>query len=570
MDWENKAMNLLKAARIIEFVQNCGVVDFCLCAGARNSPLITLLDENKSSLEAEGSLFHFFDERSAAFFALGRAQQSNRPVAIITTSGTATTELISAAVEAFYTQTPLIFITADRPPSYRKTGAPQSIEQIGIFSHYSLPTVDLYDDDSFAQLQALKWRRDIPLHLNVCFAEPLLTGPIPTLKKITTPPFYQNPGPRNDIMEIGCEEGVGDEEVARDEEDLRREKTHGSFHNSPQFFSECKKPFIIVGGLQPEDRPWVCHHLQNWPGPWWIETLSGLRGHPALEDRRIKSSERLLQHLLALGEFDGVIRIGSVPTTRLWRDLEERFRVPVITYARGQWSGLARPSEQRPLEQLQEVNNYYLKSSLMARGLGHQWQQTDLDLVGQINSILEANPHSEMSLVQQLSHWIGDSPLYLGNSLPIREWDWVARPQLNAAVSGNRGANGIDGQFSTFLGWKPNNLHAWALLGDLTTLYDLNAPWILSQVNRTHFTLVIMNNSGGHIFKAMFGREAFLNRHPIDFAAWSQMWGLNYLCLDRFGDQPTVLPQVLELRPDEQATDKVRQEIEGLWKKHLL
>ena len=140
--------------------------DFCLCAGARNSPLISIMDENKSLLEkVGGNLYHFFEERSASFFALGRSQISKRPVAIITTSGTATTELISATVEAFYTQTPLILITADRPPNYRGTGAPQSIEQIGIFSHYAYPTIDLYQN--FDLLETLNWDKLKPLHLNI-------------------------------------------------------------------------------------------------------------------------------------------------------------------------------------------------------------------------------------------------------------------------------------------------------------------------------------------------------------------------------------------------------------------
>ena len=113
-------MNLQLAEKVITEVVQLGVHEFCLCAGARNSPLVVLLEK------AKGIRVHsFFEERSASFFALGRTKKTGRPVAIVTTSGTAVAELLPAAVEATYTGQPLLFITADRPRDYRGKGAPQ-------------------------------------------------------------------------------------------------------------------------------------------------------------------------------------------------------------------------------------------------------------------------------------------------------------------------------------------------------------------------------------------------------------------------------------------------------------
>src|SRR5437762_5982621 len=123
--------NIAEARRVIEEACRRGATDFCVCAGSRDAPLLAVL--GASDLR----IFSFVDERSAAFFALGRAKRDRRPVAVITTSGTAVAELLPAAIEAYYSATPLIFITADRPARYRGTGAPQAIEQVGIFGVYA-------------------------------------------------------------------------------------------------------------------------------------------------------------------------------------------------------------------------------------------------------------------------------------------------------------------------------------------------------------------------------------------------------------------------------------------------
>ena len=105
-----------------------GVAEVCVAAGARNAPLITAL------MESEGvKVWSFFEERCAAFFALGRIQVDRQPVAVLTTSGTAAAELLPAVIEAHYQGLPLVLITADRPIRYRGSGAPQAIEQKDLF-----------------------------------------------------------------------------------------------------------------------------------------------------------------------------------------------------------------------------------------------------------------------------------------------------------------------------------------------------------------------------------------------------------------------------------------------------
>jgi len=144
--------NLAAARAVIERVSRAGVTDFCVCGGSRNAPLIAAVT---------GNVYTFVDERSAAFFALGRIKRDDRPVAVITTSGTAAAELLPATIEAYYSGAPLVLITADRPARFRGTAAPQSIDQVGLFGVYAATDFD-------------RWDRRRPLHINVEFDEPLI------------------------------------------------------------------------------------------------------------------------------------------------------------------------------------------------------------------------------------------------------------------------------------------------------------------------------------------------------------------------------------------------------------
>ena len=101
------------------------------------------------------------DERSAAFFAIGRIKLHGAPVVVVTTSGTAVAELLPATIEAYYSGLPLVLLTADRPARFRGTGAPQSIEQVEIFGAYAETSLSM-------------WTGMRPLHLNIEFDEPLL------------------------------------------------------------------------------------------------------------------------------------------------------------------------------------------------------------------------------------------------------------------------------------------------------------------------------------------------------------------------------------------------------------
>lgn len=158
-------INQKRAEFVLKICREQDIQEFCVCAGARNAPLVQLLEQS-----ADQKRFHFFEERSAAFFALGRIAASGKPVAVITTSGTAAAECLPAMIEAHYQQLPLLAITADRPTRYRGSGSPQTIDQVGIFSSY---VEAVWDCEAESVVSAWKnWSLRRPFQLNVCFEEP--------------------------------------------------------------------------------------------------------------------------------------------------------------------------------------------------------------------------------------------------------------------------------------------------------------------------------------------------------------------------------------------------------------
>lgn len=522
--------NMQLAAKVLQGLVSSGIREFCLCAGARNSPFVHLLDENRDI-----KVYSFFEERSAAFFALGRMAKTQRPMALITTSGTAVAELLPAAVEGTYSSLPLVMVTADRPKTYRGSGAPQSIEQVGIFSYYIEASLDIDEENSHFSVKGLTWKK--PVHINVCFDEPLIDGPVTKLEVPASSEWIKFPE--------------------------QPEPTAG--HDTTHFL-KIYNPLVILGTLPPKAQGPILNFLKKIQCPIYAEGISGLRGHPELQHLEIRSGENYLNALLDEGVCNAIFRIGGVPTVRLWRDLEDkRKNLPVLSVGYNHYSGLSR-----------DVNHFTHLASLAViqspehfKDLGPILKE-DLRLAYQKDELLRKYPRSEPSLMWALSKKLKGQSVYLGNSLPIRTWDLVADyDSYPARVVGNRGANGIDGQVSTFLGWADTETENWCLIGDLTAMYDLSSLWITPQLENKKMRIVVINNRGGQIFQRMFKKDIFLNRHEIEFSHWAKMFHWEYHAWRDIPEDVSGLGvhEVIELLPDPEQTEAFLKEWDQLWKK---
>ena len=500
--------NAILAGAVLGRLAGIGVVDFVVCAGARNVPLVSSL---LARFEDHGlRLWHHFDERSAAYFALGLAKKSGAPVAVLTTSGTAAAELLPAAIEAHYSGIPLVLVTADRPASFRGSGAPQSIEQKEIFGAYAM-ALDLSEPGGLVPLE--EWTGDSPLHLNVSFEEPRANDRHETWE----PQRWQG-------QEAGESEVVPILEA---------------------FCKDRKGLLVLLGELDPSWQDVVEKVVVALGVPVWAEATSGLRESAALAG------------LMKFGEpaLPGkVLRIGAVPSLRLWRDLEANAAIPVLSICRRPFSGLARSS------QLVVTNTFPVLS--IATEEGQIVERTLLD-----GAAFARFPRSEPTLVHHLSREIPEAALvYLGNSLPIREWNFfAAMDPAHPRCHPSRGANGIDGQVATFLGLSVEEEESWGIFGDLTALYDLNALALLNQTGSGKRRIVVINNGGGRIFSRLPSMSGLApeekriteNRHEFRFETWAAMWGLDYRIWQPGEMFPNDLPDtvIIEAVPDGAETE---------------
>lgn len=492
-----------------------GVEEFVICAGARNAVLIEVLARAEQAGRVR--LWRHFEERGAGFFALGRTMESGRPCAVVTTSGTAVAELLPAVIEAYYQARPLVAITADRPAAFRGTGAPQTIEQTGLFGPHAFDgAIDAWDGRG-------------PLHLNVELDEDFQPGP-EGVEGLTVGSF----APVRERIDVAG--------LARW---LREDHFLGFV--------------VMVGGLEPCEREEVFHFCRDFGAPLVADAASGLR--EALHGLAIHDADRMLK----LRPPGRILRLGEVPSGRIWRDLETMPDTAVWSVCRNGLPGLARSSQ---------VTRGSVDRVLRALG-DIEPAEDALDLLvgassraARMEELLEGYPDSEPGLIRSLSHYASlGGGVFLGNSLPVREWNLAAQwAKPVTEVRANRGANGIDGQISTWLGWSADRRDAWALIGDLTALYDMAAPFMLGQVTGEGRVLAVIQNHGGRIFdrlprlRSMSPRaaECMTNAHQADLAGFAALWGMRHVAvrtaddLDRLDTEgPTTL---LEVLPDPQQT----------------
>jgi 2-succinyl-5-enolpyruvyl-6-hydroxy-3-cyclohexene-1-carboxylate synthase len=520
-------MNIQLACAIVTSLHRLGVQEYVVCAGGRNAPFV------KSLSAARGVRVHYFyDERAAAFFALGRSRQQRRPVAVVTTSGTAVAELLPATIEAHYAGVPLVLLTADRPRSYRGSGAPQAIEQARLFGPYAELSFDI---ERAHEIDALRVSSSAPTHVNVCFDEPLIDGEVPALHLEPTA--------------FACADRAPND-AARDSAKLQR------------FLSTIERPLVIVGGLRSDRKALVLDTLCRWGAAVYAEAPSGLREAAELAALRVHGAAALAATSFRR-HFDAVIRIGNVPTARVWRDLEDGLKdVPVLSVSDGRYSGLAR-DKSTPCDYT--VCEGALNHRVFASAV--ELQRSDRVYRERLSDLLARFPDSEPGVFRRLSTVVPMGSLVMvGNSLPIREWDLAATDEdRRLTVVANRGANGIDGLVSTFLGLARSDVENWLIVGDLSAFYDLNALAFTSQVAfGAVLRVVVINNRGGRVFEPMFRDKAFVNEHGFEFSGWARMFGWSYRIWDgRTPDAPTLSgvfanlprsPTILELRPDESAT----------------
>ena len=511
--------NLLWADALVDGLAAAGVSCVIISPGSRSTPLVLAADRHPKI-----STWTIIDERCAAFFALGLAKHDQSPVAVIATSGTAPANWYPAVIEANHSGTPLILLSADRPPELQNCGANQTIDQTHLFNRQ----VRLFLDPgpATATPEGLKQIRELgieaahqalgqnsgPVHINLPFREPLTpeTTSAPNCIDQRVPAPVQR-------------QQIDPDQIARIAEIM----TQGP-------------GVIICGPSAPEEgfAHAVAELARRLHLPILADPLSNLRFGAHGHSNIICRYDSFLRHISFAdrNKPTWVLRFSSMPVSKtLMQYLQQSTPATILCAPRGDWpdplhqtSEMVRADPTDLCNKLMETNQQSAAKEWLK-----QFQQAEQQ-TGSIRLGNNTDQPCEDLITTELIDAIPDgSLLFSGNSLPIRHLDsWSGSATKSIRIVANRGASGIDGNISTLLGLKAaSKQKVFGLIGDLTFYHDMNG---LLAARDLDAVIVLLNNGGGGIFdhlpQAQLEQFNCYWQTPthLDFSRVADLYGLNY------------------------------------------
>jgi 2-succinyl-5-enolpyruvyl-6-hydroxy-3-cyclohexene-1-carboxylate synthase len=497
------------AQSIILTCEARGIRNIVISPGSRNAPL-TIGFVNNPAFRC----YSIADERCAAFFALGIAQQIGEPVAVVCTSGSALLNYYPAVAEAFYSQIPVIVISADRPKEKIDIGDGQTIRQENVFVNHALFSANLQAE---ASEENNKLMNDAitasiihkgPVHINAPFEEPLyetVEVPSVSVEKVELPQWQagdvdfeelaaiwntserkmilagvNNPGVLSDdiVSAIGREQSVI--VLTETTSNLHHETFINNIDTIITPFEEADyrsfQPDLLItfGGMVVSKR--IKAMLRTYPPKyhWHIDTLRAYDTFGALTHHIHTDPQTFFEGLLKVGVF--------VEST--YRDLGAKIR------------------------------NY--------RAVKHAAYTSSLPFC------------DFLVFIKAIAALPGNSMLHIGNSSPIR-YAQLTDIAADIDVFCNRGTSGIDGSTSTAIGAAVGSGKLTTLItGDVSFLYDSNALW--NKYIPKNFKIIVINNGGGGIFRILPGHsetpvfnEFFETSHCFTAEKLAAMYGFRYI-----------------------------------------
>lgn len=498
------------AQSIIQICLAKGITDIVISPGSRNAPLTIGFASNP-----DFNCYSIADERCAAFFALGIAQQIKRPVAVVCTSGSALLNYYPAVAEAFYSQIPLIVISADRPQSKIDIGDGQTIRQQNVFENHSLYNANLTEEASKENDHKINDAIDAafyqkgPVHINAPFEEPLyetvseLTVDVMVnhFASLNSMKILEDLAPFAKIWNQSAKKlilvGANDPDLisneiiqalAKEESVVVMTETTSNLHH-PDFISNID---TIITPFTESDFEDFCPEI--------LITFGGM-----IVSKRVKAFLRKYQpkehwHVDSLRAYDtfGV--------------LTKHFEVNPNTFF-GKFLPLTK-----------EVKSDYFAKAAQLKAFRKEKQQRYLSKI----------PFSDFlvfdTVIKSLPQY---SQLQISNSSAIR-YAQLIETNPSIEVFCNRGTSGIDGSTSTAIGAALASKKPTVFVtGDVSFLYDSNALW--NAYIPGNFKIILINNGGGGIFRILPGHEEnavfntfFETSHQLTAEHLAKMYGLNY------------------------------------------
>lgn len=459
------------ALEISKSILACGVTDVVVCPGSRSAPLAWQMAQLASKQKIK--LHTRIDEREAGFFALGIAKATKRPVPVIVTSGTAVANLLPAVVEAYHSGIPLVVLSADRPAAVRGNSAPQTTNQVGIFSSFVKAFADtaVPDPEILAAIKSSLQVHPGPVQINAQFDMPLMPE-----------------DPEIDFGQIS--------EIEFIKEVQQKEKLELP-----------SKGLLVIGDL-PDGQ-----HVQE------LIDLAEDCGYPIIWEptAQVMRSKNAIDHGALLLQSDKlpkpevVITAGLIGLSRSVLNVLKTTPHHIAIHLSATGAQLPNPvlSAKQTLTAVPEIKTLVDKDWLA------KWQQAANHASDVISKKIKLETLTGPSAAVTLwNHVPADSTLFISSSWSARHIEMYAQARPDLKTFGNRGVNGIDGLISTAAGVALTQQNrTYLLIGDIAFLHGMGGLNISAENEIPNLTVVVLDNDGSGIFSQLEQGAAKYQKH---------------------------------------------------------
>ncbi|QLK25998.1 2-succinyl-5-enolpyruvyl-6-hydroxy-3-cyclohexene-1-carboxylic-acid synthase [Natrinema zhouii] len=529
-----------------------GLEAVCIAPGSRSTPLTVTF-----AAHDDIDVYSHLDERSAAYFALGRARRTGEPTALVCTSGTAAANFHPAVIEADQARVPLLVLTADRPPELRDSGANQTVDQVKLYGDAVRWDAELPEPEPDERkvrslrttaVRALTETTGVPpgpVHLNCPFRKPLEPIDVP-----------------GDVPESFAETLAGGGRDGAFVETTAGERTLSDDQYRPlvRALADADRPLIVAGPADPVDLTRlepadVVAVAERVGAPILADPLSGLRFGPHIGD---DSADGPVYggydaYVDELPDPDVVVRFGASPTSKPLRHaLRDANARQFLIDPAGDWREAtftatdllaAAPGtvfdglrERLEAEAGADATDSEIEAEWLAAFDDAERRHWEIRNEALTASALESEPFEGAILASVFSNAPNPATVFVSNSMPIRDADRFGRPRdAELTVLANRGASGIDGITSTALGAGSATDDPLVLVtGDLAFYHDSNGLLAVDRCD-VDATIVLLDNDGGGIFHKLPIEEfdppftqQFKTPHSLEFDALGELYGLEF------------------------------------------
>ncbi len=512
-----KYSSIPSAQTIVYYCKMYGVKDIVISPGSRNAPLTISFSE-----DSYFNCYSIVDERCAAFFALGMAQQLQNPVAVVCTSGSALLNYYPAVSEAFYSDIPLLVVSADRPSYKIDIGDGQTIRQDHVFDRHIGYSAHLKLDVSHATETIINQGKELiakditiemqqqvvheynsnelqkafrtaieemtPIHINVPFEEPLCLT--------TTVPF-----PQKEII------------LAKQQEKLLEDVS-----DFVSIWNNSKKKLVLVGVGYPDAiQPKYLEILANDDSVIVLtETTSNVH-HPnffSSIDSLIAPIEKseFKEKFFKLLQPEIVLTFGGLIVSKKIKSFLRKYKPNYHWHvdSKKAYDTFFSLSHHFKTSENKFLGVFFKAPKKVESEYSPFWSKTKVAYEKKHDAYLQKIPFSDMLAFSRIITSIPQNyQLHLANSSTVR-YAQLFNIDSSITVFCNRGTSGIEGSTSTAIGASIHNFEPTLLItGDLSFLYDSNALW--NKYIRSDFRIIVINNDGGGIFRILPGQEETQN-----------------------------------------------------------